>query len=200
MVALGIALGLPNVRNSATTRRPPGTGFLTTWPVLARRTGRRRGRGKAPETSPRAVNGAANGSDPGGSAGGRDGNVENHPPAGYNERAPDGCQPSGARWIIPVRRGRLAAKLTGRGSPKEARIRGEGVLLRAGYCSRPATERKSGTSASPETHQQPAGPLARSTRLSAEEKARRVDALRVALADAAPEFRARDRYREGGSR
>jgi hypothetical protein len=63
--------------------------------------------------------------------------------------------------------------------------------VRAGYCSRPSGEHKSRSPGSPEFHPADAGPPRRALPLTAAEKARRVDALRAALADSAPTFQAR---------
>jgi hypothetical protein len=67
--------------------------------------------------------------------------------------------------------------------------------VRAGYSSRPAGERKPRSPASPENHLAADDPP-RSVPPCPAEKARRVDALRAALAGTAPDFEAR--LRRGG--
>jgi hypothetical protein len=72
--------------------------------------------------------------------------------------------------------------------------------VRAGYSSRPCGGRKSLIPASPENHSEAADPPRRLRPPTPAEKARRVDALRAALAGTAPAFDARARRGGEGPR
>jgi hypothetical protein len=72
--------------------------------------------------------------------------------------------------------------------------------VRAGYCSRPDGERKRRSPGSPEIHPADARPPRRALPLTAAEKARRVGALRAALAGSAPTFHDRARRTGEGQR
>ena len=92
----------------------------------------------------------------------------------------------------------VGANLAGRGDPKNP-SHGEGVLVRAGYSSRPTYQCK-GRSHSITENSADAPPLRRFGPLVPDDRDRRLAELRTILAGAAPTFQAWIRSGEQGER
>jgi len=87
----------------------------------------------------------------------------------------------------------------GQGDPRKPRLTGRGAFMRAGHCNRPADHCKGPAPIRPKNSEQ-AAPTRPTARPRGEERARRLAALRAALAGAAPEFSARLAQLQGGER